>query len=233
MKKKGFTLIELLIVVAIIAILAAIAVPNFLEAQTRAKVSRSKADIRSIAIAIEAYRLDNNKYFPPDQTRQPFANYDSWGDIFSLWWLRVIWTNTSGTPYVTPAYLGAFLTTPIAYMTDVPLDPFNSNYDQRSAHQGWSNHVEEGAAFYGNAMNNSVLNMRTPSTFITDVGYFLFNIGPDLRYNLQWAQQRGRSSGKMVWEFPNGGQLNLYDPTNGTISAGEIYYAGRGGGFVN
>jgi prepilin-type N-terminal cleavage/methylation domain-containing protein len=62
MRGSGFTLIELLIVVAIIAILAAIAVPNFLEAQTRAKVSRAKADIRSIATALEAYRIDYNNY---------------------------------------------------------------------------------------------------------------------------------------------------------------------------
>ncbi|MBN1478137.1 prepilin-type N-terminal cleavage/methylation domain-containing protein [Candidatus Sumerlaeota bacterium] len=62
MRRTGFTLIELLIVVAIIAILAAIAVPNFLEAQTRAKVSRAKADIRSLATAIEAYRIDHNAY---------------------------------------------------------------------------------------------------------------------------------------------------------------------------
>ena len=60
--RKGFTLIELLIVVAIIAILAAIAVPNFLEAQTRAKVSRVKSDIRSLATAVETYFIDAGKY---------------------------------------------------------------------------------------------------------------------------------------------------------------------------
>lgn len=61
---RGFTLIELLIVVAIIAILAAIAVPNFLEAQTRSKVSRVKADQRAMATALEAYYVDNNNYAP-------------------------------------------------------------------------------------------------------------------------------------------------------------------------
>jgi len=60
----GFTLIELLIVVAIIAILAAIAVPNFLLAQTRAKVSRVVNDQRALTIALEQYRLDNASYIP-------------------------------------------------------------------------------------------------------------------------------------------------------------------------
>lgn len=60
----GFTLIELLIVVAIIGILAAIAVPNFLNAQLRAKVARCKSDLRSIGMALEQYNLDQNDYPP-------------------------------------------------------------------------------------------------------------------------------------------------------------------------
>ena len=61
-KRKGFTLIELLIVVAIIAILAAIAIPNFLDAQIRSKVSRTRSDLRTIAIGLESYALDHNHY---------------------------------------------------------------------------------------------------------------------------------------------------------------------------
>ncbi|MGC9328296.1 MAG: type II secretion system protein, partial [Candidatus Hinthialibacter sp.] len=60
--RNSFTLIELLIVVAIIGILAAIAVPNFLNAQTRAKVSRVKSDLYSIGNASEMYRLDHNAF---------------------------------------------------------------------------------------------------------------------------------------------------------------------------
>jgi prepilin-type N-terminal cleavage/methylation domain-containing protein len=94
-KESAFTLIELLIVVAIIAILAAIAVPNFLEAQVRSKVSRVKSDFRSVIMACEAYRVDCNYY--------PNCFFGGNGGWIQPPVLRLI-----------P------LTTPIAYITSVP-----------------------------------------------------------------------------------------------------------------
>ena len=62
MRTSSFTLIELLIVVAIIGILAAIAVPNFLNSQIRAKVARAEAEQRAIHTAVSTYHLDRNTY---------------------------------------------------------------------------------------------------------------------------------------------------------------------------
>jgi general secretion pathway protein G len=67
-KERGFTLIELLIVVAIIGIIAAIAIPNLLNAIDRSKQKRTMADMRSIGTACEEYSIDNNYY--PVQTSQ-------------------------------------------------------------------------------------------------------------------------------------------------------------------
>ena len=61
-KQTGFTLIELLIVVAIIGIIAAIAIPNLLNAIDRGKQKRTMADMRSVGTAVESYAVDNNFY---------------------------------------------------------------------------------------------------------------------------------------------------------------------------
>ena len=72
-KSKGFTLIELLIVVAIIGIIAAIAIPNLLNAIDRGKQKRTMADLRSMGTSIEEYSIDNN-YYPDCSTMSELAD---------------------------------------------------------------------------------------------------------------------------------------------------------------
>jgi len=96
--KRAFTLIELLIVVAIIGVLAAIAVPNFLNAMLRAKVSRVHADQKAVSTALEQYYLDWNTYV---------ENHDYPDEISEIGFFR--------------------LTSPTPYLSSLPLDPFPSN----------------------------------------------------------------------------------------------------------
>ncbi len=62
MDKKGFTLIELLVVVAIIAILAAIAIPQFAKYRVRAYNSAAESDLRNLQTALESYYAENQEY---------------------------------------------------------------------------------------------------------------------------------------------------------------------------
>lgn len=197
---KAFTLIELLIVVAIIAILAAIAVPNFLEAQVRSKVSRTKADMRSVATALEAYVIDNNKY-PVD------------------------YSDTLVGVTVANTFMGRlkYLTTPIAYITTLPEDFFAIKAAEGKAPTVSPAPYRQGGLVSGAVIRPVVYDYakfdRSPHPYpdsisvwseITSspesVAWALNSPGPDISHHLYLG---------------NSG-IVIYDPTNGTVSRGQI-----------
>ncbi len=215
MKTRGFTLIELLIVVAIIAILAAIAVPNFLEAQTRSKVSRSKADMRSLATAIEAYIVDNNT--PSSDAGNGavtggYRAYDQWDDGT---------LNFSVQPQANFT-LGFELTTPIAYISSITalVDPFKLS-------DGPPSFALSGRQYYG-FMSWSWRQRVTGTSFATQIdrngNWVLVGAGPDRYVN---NRPGGNSNYSNATSIPRG--VN-YDPTNGTVSNGDIYFTQKFGG---
>ncbi|MBN2327871.1 MAG: type II secretion system protein GspG [Candidatus Omnitrophica bacterium] len=194
--KSAFTLIELLIVVAIIGILAAIAVPNFINAQTRSKVARSQADAQAISTALEMYKLDVNEY-PPDARSGLYQH-------FSLRWGK-------------EPSSGKHLTTPVAYMNSIPADPFNS----KIAWEGWTpfgnaKDTDEKTMYFLNRKYNDGVNSWEPglpfANLFTSVNWQLYSIGPSMQYG--W-----RAELTACWLMP-------YSPSNGLMSRGGIWRLG-------
>lgn len=199
----GFTLIELLIVVAIIAILAAIAVPNFLEAQTRSKVARAKADMRSIVTAIESYYVDANRY-PMD---------------------RVFWGNKAGIN--DGDYALSRLTTPISYLTSVPANVFPNKTDNATETPQFR--------YFAKTWKDGIITAHPSDPLYpkdTPYQWSLATSGPDQISNLGEYLIFGVET--FAQKFPSylpglkAGPTAIYDPTNGTISAGDITFIGPG-----
>ena len=194
----SFTLIELLIVVAIIAILSAIAVPNFLEAQTRSKVSRVHADTRSIATAIEMYCTDHNTY-PPGYKTAPRYGLD-------------------------------VLTSPIAYMSKGKIrDPFKPpgfGADKSSLTYELMNRdnmiIEKDGGPY-TVDPTLVSNQSTIGTW-----WWVASRGPNLTFGFKPSDPEFNIKERFYYadSDPVGLLAVMYDPSNGTVSNGNVYRAG-------
>lgn len=201
-RSGGFTLIELLIVVAIIAILAAIAVPNFLEAQVRSKVSRTKADLRSLATALEAYYVDNNAYPVNNQLRNVIPNWESWPQGIHYRAIRGYRVDQCF----------AQMTTPIAYIssTEAFADTFNhgTNPDTGGTRPD----------FFG-----YYYRYHPEGTFNSRYMWLLGSFGPNNTWNPDIASAAAlRNQVNPPRPFDPIYVMTPYDPTNGTVSDGNI-----------
>ena len=189
---------------AIIGILAAIAIPNFLQAQVRAKAARAVGELHTLATALETYHVDHGQY--------PFDGGNC--------------SNSLARPYW---YIPWDLTTPIDYIsTNLLIDPFREHFYtttnplyERYRYQnvdstwgglgaqpvswvpaGYCDPTRNGSSYYSNVM--------------CIVGHWcLHSLGPDRVYtDVAWAWANS-ACGYPAWPVP-------YDPTNGTVSFGNI-----------
>jgi type II secretory pathway pseudopilin PulG len=160
-------------------------VPNFLNAQTRAKIARAESDVRAIDQAIRMYQLDNNFY--PVRSGLMHERYIP-------------------------------LTTPVSYMSSIPLDPFNpfptdtsrgakdganvkGNYDYWTRY--WANGSSKGSGYWG----------QKTAFPANKYEWQLRGFGP----TEEWIPNLVYPAG-----HPNAGEYVEYDMSNGLISDGNI-----------
>ena len=194
MKRRGFSFIELMIVVSIISVLAAIAVPNYVEAQVRTKVVRAKSDMRAVVISLEQYRLDNNVYPPAAELGNPSAAV------------------ATGTGPIYEGMLPPNFTTPIAYIHPLPRDPFPPLADGFGESPLNSFHYLDRKSAEARGEMTLFDDYHEACFGRTNSGssFWVLSVGPDLHHDRNLTGP----------ELP----VAIYDATNGTVSSGDLYY---------
>lgn len=204
---KGFTLIELLIVIAIILILIAIALPNFLEAQIRARSVKSSSELRTYKTALESYLIDWKVYIRDHDSR-------------------------FGTRFYPGGRQDGFtqLTTPIQYVAALPFDPFGANTADPSGNAavyyeaGSGSDTDTGSCVRGGrcGCGSPIFMGSYPySQYGCVHAVLLIGIGPDAadssNGNDEFPYHHNQQAGPPAIGF------TTYAPTNGTKSRGDIY----------
>jgi type II secretion system protein G len=157
MKNKGFTLIELMVVVVIIGILAAIAIPNFMRMQQRAKESSTKNNMHTLQLTVEDFSTLNNGAYPADNVVKTVETNESLEDL-KPGGLAGSWPNNpfTGQPVIitwTPGQVAPF----VASNPDMPPGEIEYINDATAgAADGQSYAIFGGDA---NPTNNSNLNL--------------------------------------------------------------------------
>jgi len=213
-RKNAFTLIEVLVAVLLIAILTAAALPNFLEMQTREKVSRAKADMRTIAAAIEAYTVDHQKVM---SCRTPKFLCPQCNNTYSG---PSVYPQHTGINWVSPRFL--WITTPVAYIPSVLQDPFVATGVAKDP-GGMISSIYD-TYHYWSGMDVCSNTDHRCAGITSGALWILVSIGPD---------EIMAFGGGAVMQPLSWAQLGVdYDPSNGTISAGAIVRIGGGPGQV-